>query len=439
MTSDIPFVPHVATSRLEALEHRLEEMSRLSVDFLVMLTASTAIATLGLFLNSPAVIIGAMIIAPLIRPLTGLSLACLTADLLLLQRALLTLVTGTALGGCIACLLASLLSGIELTPEILARTRPNLIDLGVAMIAGAVGAYCQTKEELADTLAGVAIAVALVPPLGVAGIGLARLDANVWTGAALLYATNLVGISVAGAIVFLLLGYSPLRQARTGLLISGALVCILVLPLGLSMRELVLENTLSKTIKQALKAKTHTFQSHHLQSIEVRRFHKPTIVTATVLGSGEPVSAKQVRLLQDFLENETGIPLQFRLRIVPATEIGAVELAPTSASPTVPSSVPADRSSSTEAASKRAGAPAGGALEAASQSAAVAESAALGEDGKQAPGTNPHGQQFGYTGTRRQAVRPANQVPSTGEFASQHSNERADRPAATFERTGNGR
>ncbi|NJL70475.1 MAG: TIGR00341 family protein [Candidatus Competibacteraceae bacterium] len=192
----------------------MESISKLSIDFLVLLSGSTVIATLGLFQNSPAVIIGAMIIAPLMRPLVGLSLATLTADTRLLIRSLMTLLVGTIVGAALATVIAIFLRSLELTPEILGRTHPTLLDLGVAVFAGAVGAYCQANEKLADTLAGVAIAVALVPPLSVVGIGLAFNSIPVWSGAALLYATNLIGITVAGSLVFLLRGYVPLKHAK---------------------------------------------------------------------------------------------------------------------------------------------------------------------------------------------------------------------------------
>lgn len=319
-------IPHVDESRLTALQSRLETLSRLSIDFVVLLAGSTVIATLGLFQNSPAVIIGAMIIAPLMRPLVGLSLASLTADTRLLIRATATLTVGTIVGVVISSTLAFFFRTLELTPEIMARTHPTLLDLGVALFAGAVGAYCQADEKLSDSVAGVAIAVALVPPLSVIGIGLAFGAQTVWTGASLLYATNLVGITVAGALVFLFKGYTPLMQAKQGLLISAAAMIVLMVPLALSMRELVLENLISGKIRNVLTQKTFTFKGVQLQELKVLRFRTPMSVTATVVASDQPITANQVRLVQDFLTHEIGVPITFRLRIIPATVLSAREL-----------------------------------------------------------------------------------------------------------------
>jgi len=328
-----PFLKQVEESELESLQRRLESFSSFSLDFLVFLSGSTFIATLGLFQNSPAVIIGAMIIAPLMRPLVALSLATLTADSKLLVRGALTLFIGTILGVVISSSMALLFRSLELTPEILGRTRPTLLDLGVAMFAGAVGAYCQTNTKLSDTLAGVAIAVALVPPLSVVGIGLAMGAFPVWSGAGLLYATNLIGITVAGSLVFLIMGFIPLHQAKKGLMISAAVSLLLIVPLGLSMRELILENQISIKVKQLLKEKTTTFKTLQLVDAKVERFKKPMKVLVTVLASEQEITSRQVAFVQDFLIRQLKTPLEFKLRIIPVREIGAVEVTPQSKEP----------------------------------------------------------------------------------------------------------
>lgn len=287
------------------------------------------IATFGLFQNSPAVIIGAMIIAPLMRPLACMSLATITADTKQIFKALLTLTVGTLAGMAISTCMALFLRALELTPEIIGRTHPTLLDLGVALAAGAVGAYCQTNAKLSDTLAGVAIAVALVPPLSVVGIGLAFGSTEVSSGAALLYATNLVGITIAGALVFLVKGFSPLQLARRGLSVSAGCIALLVVPLAFSMRELILENQISSKIRTVLKEKTVTFREAQLREVKVLRFKAPMSVQATIIGSGETITVNQVKLVQDLLTKEIGSALEFKLRIIPATEVTAIEVSPT--------------------------------------------------------------------------------------------------------------
>lgn len=323
-----PLLPNVDEATLKDLQTKLEENGKLSSNFLFLLAGSTMIATFGLFQNSPAVIIGAMIIAPLMRPLVCMSLATITADTKQIFKALLTLVVGTLVGMTISTCMALFLRALELTPEIIGRTHPTLIDLGVALAAGAVGAYCQTNAKLSDTLAGVAIAVALVPPLSVVGIGLAFGSPEVSKGAALLYATNLVGITIAGALVFLVKGFSPLHLAKRGLSISAGCIALLAIPLALSMRELILENQISSKIRTVLKEKTLTFRGAQLGEVKVLRFKSPMSVHATIIGSGETITSNQVKLVQDLLTKEIGSALQFKLRIIPATEVTALEALP---------------------------------------------------------------------------------------------------------------
>jgi uncharacterized hydrophobic protein (TIGR00271 family) len=313
-----------SSTKVVELQRYLEGISKLSFDFLALLTGSTLIATLGLFENSPGVIIGAMIIAPLMRPLVGLSLALLTADILLLRRACVTLLVGTVCGAFLAATLALLLQQMELSAEILARTKPTLLDLGIAMFAGGIGAFCQARRNLIDSLAGVAIAVALVPPLSVVGIGLALNEPEIWQGAGLLYMTNLVGITIAGAVVFLCLGYAPLRGARKGLLISSVLLTLLTVPLGFRMNDLILENLLRGRVREILQQKTYTFRDVRLRELEVAKRRNQVKVTATVLAD-QQISRNQVKMVQDFLSRELSRPVEFRLKVVPITEITAAE------------------------------------------------------------------------------------------------------------------
>lgn len=321
----MPLFHHVESEALERLRVRLSANGRISQDFLVLLAGATLVASFGLFQNSPAVIIGAMIIAPLMRPLMSLSLATITADLPLLRQSLIALLTGTLLAVSIGVVVGLCLQTLELTPEIVGRTHPTLLDLGVALAAGAVGAYCQTEEKLADTMAGVAIAVALVPPLAVVGIGLSGGHWHIASGSSLLYATNLVGITGAGSLVFLIRGYSPLRTARRGLIISMSLGLLLALPLAFSMRELILENIISARVKLLLKEKTVTFKGVQLREVSVRRFQRPMNVQATAFEGPELITPHQVKLVQDFLSKEIGAPVIFTLQLVPAREISAEE------------------------------------------------------------------------------------------------------------------
>ncbi|HEY7216384.1 MAG TPA: DUF389 domain-containing protein [Thermoanaerobaculia bacterium] len=183
---------------------------------------SAAIATLGLALDSPAVIIGAMLISPLMGPILAAGLALAAGDLELGARALLNLALSCLLAVFSALILVSLLPFKEITAEIAARVRPTTLDLFVALLSGAVGslAVCKEAKGVATSIPGVAIAVALMPPLCVAGYGLGvavSLDSaegmRVARGGSLLFLTNLVAITFTAMLVFLALRVAP-RGAR---------------------------------------------------------------------------------------------------------------------------------------------------------------------------------------------------------------------------------
>ncbi len=175
---------------------------------------AAGIATLGLVLNSPAVIIGAMLISPLMGPILAGGLALATGDVILGLRSALNLTLSCLLAVGFAFLLVAVLPFKEITNEIAVRTHPNTLDLAVAFFSGAIGsiAICKEVKGVVTSIPGVAIAVALMPPLGVVGYGVAvafSLDFDegmqVATGGGLLFLTNLVAITFTAMIVFLAL------------------------------------------------------------------------------------------------------------------------------------------------------------------------------------------------------------------------------------------
>ncbi|MDP3509525.1 MAG: SLC13 family permease [Candidatus Melainabacteria bacterium] len=319
------WVPTVEPRQLERLAASLRAGSAISAEFLLLTSLSATIATLGLFLNNQAIVLAALLVVPLIRPMAGLSLSVLSADLALLTKAAITLCAGVVLSAGIACLMALVLQAFDLTPEILRRTQPNLLDLGVAFLTGVVAAYCVTKNDVLTHLAGIALAITIFPALLVIGIGIALGRPDIWTGAALLFFGNFVSAIVSGALLLLVLGYVPISKVGKGLLVSLVLLATLMIPLGLSLRELLIESNLNRTIKTVLNDKTYTFKGLKLQSVSVKRFTDPMSVTATVMSSDNIIEPETVKHIQDFLVKELGIPLTLRMRIIPVTEVSATE------------------------------------------------------------------------------------------------------------------
>jgi len=180
--------------------------------FGIMLTLSVIVAVMGLELNSAAVVIGAMLLAPLMQPVLATG-ATLSMALFVKSLGAFTKVA-LATAWCIALsyVIARVLPEQEFTSEVLARTKPDIRDLVVALAAGAGGAYATIREDVSSSLPGVAVAVALVPPLATAGITLEAGDTDRTTGAMLLYTTNLAAIIFASIVVFVLTGFVPPRR-----------------------------------------------------------------------------------------------------------------------------------------------------------------------------------------------------------------------------------
>ncbi len=194
-----------------AIYVRLHEAADLSnVNYWLEILFSAGIATLGLVLNSPAVVIGAMLISPLMGPILATGLALVTADLYLGIKSVSNLLLSVFVAVGFSAALVWALPFHSATSEILGRTQPNLLDLGIAMMSGLAGSIvvCRTAEGGGVTaLPGVAIAVALMPPLCTLGFGVGSgFNTTIMGGASLLFLTNLVAISASAFLVFLAVG-----------------------------------------------------------------------------------------------------------------------------------------------------------------------------------------------------------------------------------------
>ncbi len=203
--------------RLERKEEIYLDLSKAATlrdaSYWLQLIFASGVATLGLALNSPAVIIGAMLISPLMGPILAGGLSLATGDLILGIRSTANLALSCLVAVIFAVLLVSLLPFREMTSEIAARTQPNTLDLVVALFSGAIGsiATCKEVKGIVTSIPGVAIAVALMPPLCVVGYGVGLAVTNngndgmkVAVGGGLLFLTNLVAISLMAMVVFLI-------------------------------------------------------------------------------------------------------------------------------------------------------------------------------------------------------------------------------------------
>lgn len=227
-------IPQLRRSERVSLFGEIQEKARWSFDFGALMILATAIAGLGLLSNSGAVVIGAMLVAPLMMPLLGGGLALVQGNWPLWKRCqtavifgfLSALVIGVLLG-----VVANLLD-MPMTDQLAARGEPTILDLGVAFVSGIAASYCLARPKLSGALAGVAIAAALVPPIATTGISLALGAYQVTMGSSLLFGTNVVAIVLGAAVSFFFAGIRG-RESASGVWAKRIFIVFALLMAGL--------------------------------------------------------------------------------------------------------------------------------------------------------------------------------------------------------------
>ena len=306
---------------IASLNRNIWRLSVPSFSFHFMLGLSTIIATLGLLSNSAAVIIGAMIVAPLMGPIVGMAYSTAMGNRKLLKRSSFTVLKGIILTIMVSWLVSTIIGLDTVDTEIMSRVKPTLIDFGIAMAAGAAGAFANTRRSISSALPGVAIAVALVPPLSVVGIGLAQGELGIAFGALLLFLTNLICIVFFGSLVFLFQSYGNLERAKKGLAMSTAVMFILGVPLTFSMRELIIKKNVRHQVEDFILYETKTFADTDINSIEVtprKGYLRVDIEVAAPLNS---ITQPDIERVKSNLSELIGEDIYLDVEVVPMNRI----------------------------------------------------------------------------------------------------------------------
>lgn len=315
-------IPPANPEKVKSLHQKLSYDSSWSVDFILCTIAACLIATFGLLSNSTAVIIGAMIVAPLMLPLRGLAFSACEGDLNLFKQAILSIVGATLVSLFLSSTIAKITSLPDIGSEIIARTQPNLIDLGIAITAGGISGFGKIREGISETLAGTAIAVALMPPLCVVGISLAMGNYPYAIGAFLLYITNLLGITLACMIAFIVSGYT---KATKVLGLTTLLTIFLMIPLGASFFRLLQQQQIETEINRKLVNETITV-GKDVENVKVRIVwtSKNPVITVT-LQTEKQISPRQVKLVQDYLNQRLDRTFDLIFSVIPVRRITGEE------------------------------------------------------------------------------------------------------------------
>jgi len=323
----------------EVLARDMQAASIPTLAFFFLLMLSSAIATFGLLANSAPAIIGAMIIAPLMTPIMGLSYGVVQLSWSQIARSSITVTLGVVIVVAIGYLSARQIDVQVTGTEMLSRAFPTLLDLGVAVAAGAAGAFALSRESIRNSIAGVAIAVALVPPLAVVGIGLglgrqAAADVglsfrelglfaggeDIAAGAFVLFLTNLAAIIITAGLVLLSQGYGRWRQGMIGLIAVAAASAILMQPLSQEMHKLRVKSKTLRLIKTLPQTHPDIFEFRgRLTALRVRyqdgllHIHAEGVMPKDRIADGQ----QRIELFRKLLEQSVGEPLSLRFEIIP--------------------------------------------------------------------------------------------------------------------------
>ena len=340
--------------RLDELHRSYDSDAELNQPFVILTLGACLIATMGLLADNAAVVIGAMVVAPWIMPLRTGVFAILIGDWPLLGRAMRTLAMAVLITTALS-LFMGLLAGMRglisaagygyFNSEILGRATPTLLDLVIALVAGALATYAKLKESVVSSLAGTAIAVALVPPVCAMGLMAAGGDIKDATGAGLLFTANLLGILVGG--VLMLATLEPYfrtkliksRRTQLPLVIAIGFVVAITIPLfqgselmRQDIKRVILTQRIQETVSDFLQNKTLTFGSNESLIVDDIKFawtpaEKKSVIDIVVRVTDPNIpSFKQVEAVETEVNNRIGRPLGLSFQIkVQRVQISIVE------------------------------------------------------------------------------------------------------------------
>lgn len=322
----------ISGERAREVYESIAESSQPEVRFYVMVVVSTLIAGFGLITNSTAVVIGAMLVAPLMTPIFGISLALVREDANLMNRASRAEVLGMALalsmGFAVGAMLISVDPYLTITPEMLSRTKPNLADLAVAVLAGLAGAYALIDEKISPALPGVAIATAIVPPLANSGLCLAFGAYSGAMGSFLLFFTNFISILLVSSILFYRAGMHRIADVKSpdkiirkvGLTAIGFLVIVGVLAhslIGIT-RDRITEHEIKKRLTVELAGYTISGIDKLLTNIHDGKVHVMALIHSPV-----KVDPDIVQRLEDQLAEKLEMPVSLVVREVSTNDVSS--------------------------------------------------------------------------------------------------------------------
>ena len=296
--------------------------------YYLLLSISILIAAFGLVTNSAAVVIGAMLVSPLMTPIFGISLGLIRGNMALLRKAFVAEFVGVIIGIGAAAILGLLPFANEVTPEMLSRTSPTLIDLIVAALAGTAGCLAMIDERISPVLPGIAMATALVPPLAVCGLCISfGAFSGAW-GAFLLFFANFLAILAISALLFMIAGFVTQEEMGSKM---GVFKRFLAPVIGLIFVTVLLTHALvgiigerrtSQAIKDVLERDLATERSTLIEKVIYKRKGDDINILASVT-TPRVLSPRKIKEMQNKLDKRLDLHSNLIMRCQVAKDISS--------------------------------------------------------------------------------------------------------------------
>ncbi len=320
----------ISRERFEVVFKDIADGSEPAPRFYILVVVSTLISCFGLIANSTAVVIGAMLVAPLMTPIFGISLALVRGESDLLGRAAQAEIVGVTAAIFMAIILGLLIGEFEATPEMLSRTQPNLFDLFVALLAGFAGAYALIDEKISPALPGVAVATAIVPPLANSGLCFSLGEVNGGIGSFLLFFANFLSILIVSSTTFILCGmaeyYGTQSKRRTYIRRFGIPIIAFVLIaafLGHSLFIISRERRRTRAIKMTLIENLSHIPATTLDKVYQYLDDDKVQVMASIK-TPTLLKPTQVSSLQEDLSQKIGMPIELTMQCIISNNVSAL-------------------------------------------------------------------------------------------------------------------
>jgi uncharacterized hydrophobic protein (TIGR00271 family) len=348
-------VPALSLQDQADVQRILQKGAQPSTDFFVTLSLAAALASLGLLMDNAAIIIGAMIVAPLMTAILSMGMSIILGDTRFFWRATATTLRGILLAIVMGMIIGFVIPGAEPSSIMLSLSHPSIYDLAVALVAGLAAAYAISRKEVSAALAGVAVATSLTPPLANMGLGIALRNWSIAWGSSLIFLGNLVSIVATSGFIFLWLGFRPhmdmydsvdrtVQVLRRGMFTFVLLLVLIAIPMSVYTARSLRDLRFSRNVASAINVEVARIPDAEVMDWEQTMVNSTLQIDLTIRVVG-PLRSEEARSLQERIAERLNMPVALSLSMVPAEKLMAYipptpTLTPTATFTGIPTATP---------------------------------------------------------------------------------------------------